>query len=125
MGGAQEENLDDTCRLDPPKAVARFDDAFSHKPSYKVDTSRQAVEVTFPYLEMGKDEYVESLKLTSALTYWIEFVTSLFRKVPDLKQVTYVGVHDDEPVLQDRRHPRAVRAATSSACRRPSPPTPR
>ena len=53
------------------------------------------MEVTYPYLEMGKDEYVESLKLTSALTYWIEFVTNLFRKVPDLKEVSYLGVHDD------------------------------
>jgi hypothetical protein len=100
LGRAPEENLDDTCRLDPPKAVARVDDAFSHKPSYKVDASRQAVEVTYPYLEMGKDEYVDSLKLTSALTYWIEFVTSLFRRVPDLKEVSYVGLHGDEPVLK-------------------------
>lgn len=100
LGRAREEKVDDTCRLDTPKVVARVDDTFSHKPSYKVDTSRQAVEVTFPYLEMGKDEYVESLKLTSALSYWTEFVTSLFRKVPDLKQVTYVGVHDDAPVLR-------------------------
>jgi hypothetical protein len=100
LGRGQEEKMDDSCRLDPPKKVARFDDTFSHKASYKVDTSRQAVTVTFPYLEMGKDEYVETLKLTSALTYWIEFVTGLFRKVPDLKEVSYHGVHDDADVLK-------------------------
>jgi hypothetical protein len=100
LGRAPPENPEDTCRLDPPKVVARFDDTFSHKPSYKVDTNRQAVEVTFPYLKTGKDEYVESLKLTSALSYWIEFVTGLFRKVPDLKEVSYLGMHDDAPVLK-------------------------
>jgi hypothetical protein len=99
LGRAPEENIDDTCRLDTRKPVARFDDTFRHKPSYKVDTGRQAVEVTFPYLQTGKDEYVESLKLTSALNYWLEFATSLFRKVPDLKEVSYVGLHDDEPAL--------------------------
>ncbi len=123
LARAPEENLDDTCRLDPPKALARFDDTFTHKPAYKIDASRQAVEVTFPYLEMGKDEYVETLKLTSALTYWIEFVTSLFRRVPDLKEVGYVGLHGDEPVVQDHRDPRAVRARASPGCKKTSPPT--
>ena len=100
LGRGQEENADDSCRINPPKVAARFDDTFTHKPTYKLDTKRQAVEVAFPYLEMGKDEFVESLRLSSALGYWIEFVTSLFRKVPDLKEVTYVGVHDDAPVLK-------------------------
>jgi hypothetical protein len=100
LGRAPQENLDDTCRLDPPKVAPRFDDTFSHKPSLRVDTNRHAAEVTFPYLVTGKDEYVESLKLTSALGYWIEFVTSLFRRVPDLKEVGYVGLHGDQPVLK-------------------------
>ncbi len=100
LGRAPEENADDTCRLDPPKVAARFDDTFRHKPTMRVDTKRQAVDVTFPYLEMGKDEYVDSLRLTSAMGYWIEFVTSLFRKVPDLKEVDYAGLHDDAPVLK-------------------------
>lgn len=100
LARAPQENPDDTCRLDPPKAPARFDDTFTHKPAHKIDASRQAVEVTFPYLTTGKDEYVETLKLTSALTYWIEFVTSLFRRVPDLKEVGYVGLHGDEPVVK-------------------------
>jgi hypothetical protein len=100
LGRAQEENMGDTCHVNPPKQKPRFDDGFQHKPSYKLDDDAKSVEVTYPYLEMGKDEYVETLKLTSALTYWIEFVTSLFRKVPDLKAVSFVGVHDDVPVLR-------------------------
>jgi hypothetical protein len=100
LGQAQEENMDDTCKLNQPKKVERFDEKFAHKPTYKLDAARQVVEVTFPYLEMGKDEYAKELKLNSALTYWIEFVTSMFRKVPDLKEVTYVGLHDDAPALR-------------------------
>jgi hypothetical protein len=100
LGSAQEENLDDTCRLNPPKKTARFDEAFTHKPGYKLDVGRKAVEVAFPFLEMGKDEYVKELKLSSAYGYWIEFVTSLFRRVPDLAEVAFVGVYKDAPALQ-------------------------
>jgi hypothetical protein len=100
LGRAPEENMGDTCRLDPPKQKPRFDDGFQHKPSYTLDDAAKSVEVSYPYLEMDKDEYVETLKLTSALTYWIEFVTSLFRKVPDLKSVSFVGVHAEVPVLR-------------------------
>ena len=100
LGRAPEENPDDTCHLDQPKVAARVDDTFRHKPVFDVDTKRQAVQVTFPYLESGKDEYLGSLRLSSAMGYWIEFVTSLFRKVPDLKEITYVGVLDDAPALK-------------------------
>ena len=100
LGRAPEENIDDTCKLNQPKKVEHFDEKFAHKPTYKLDAARQAVEVTFPYLEMGKDEYLKDLRLNSAMTYWIEFVTTMFRKVPDLKEVTFVGMHDDAPALQ-------------------------
>jgi hypothetical protein len=100
LGQAPEEKMEDTCRLDPPKKKPRFDDEFQHKPSYKLDAEGKSVEVTYPYLEMGKDEYVPTLKFTSALNYWIEFVTSLFRKVPDLKSVSFVGLYDEAPVLR-------------------------
>ena len=100
LGRAQEENMDDSCKLDKPKAVARVDDKFTHKPSYKLDEANRAVEVTYPYLASGKDEYVPELKLTSALNYWMEFVTSLFHKVPDLQAVSFVGVHQEAPVMR-------------------------
>ena len=32
--------------------------------------------------------------------YWIEHVTTLFRKVPDLKAVTFTGLHNDAEVLR-------------------------
>ena len=99
LGRAKEENLDDTCRLDTKKPPARFDEGFTHKPTYTLDAEQKAVTVTYPYLEMGKDEYTEELKLTSALIYWIEHVTSLFKKVPDLKAVTFKGIHKDAEVL--------------------------
>ena len=38
------------------KKVARIDDKFSHKPSFKVDSGAKSAEVTYPYTESGKDE---------------------------------------------------------------------
>jgi hypothetical protein len=48
---------------------------------------------------MGKDEYPKDLLLAEALTYWIEFTTSLFRKVGDLQEVSFNGQLHDETVL--------------------------
>jgi hypothetical protein len=100
LGRVPEENLDDTCHLEPPKKVARVDEGFKHKASYKLDAATKAVEVTFPFLEMGKDEYVEKLKLSSALGQWIEIATTMFRKVPDLAQVTFSGLQNDAEVVR-------------------------
>ena len=33
------------------------------------------------------------------MTYWIEFVTSLFKNAPALTEVTFTGVHNDVPVV--------------------------
>jgi hypothetical protein len=100
LGRVPEENLDDTCHLEAPKKVARVDEGFKHKASYKLDAATRAVEVSFPFLEMGKDEYVEKLKLSSALGQWIEVATTMFRKVPDLGQLTFSGVQDDAEALR-------------------------
>ena len=100
MGRPVDEDSSDTCHLSEKKLAARVDDKFTHKPSYKVDPARSAVEVTFPYLEMGKDEYVEDLKYTSALRDWIEHVMSFFGKVEGLKEMTFIGVQKDQPVVK-------------------------
>lgn len=100
LGNAHEEDMNDTCHLADKKKAARFDDRFTHKPSIAIDPARFAVEITYPYLDDGKDEYIKELKYTSALKYWIEFVTSMFRKVDTLKEVTYVGVHNDQPAVK-------------------------
>jgi hypothetical protein len=100
LGRGTEEKMEDTCRLDPAKVKPRFDDGFKHKPTFQMDQAQKAVAVTYPYLEMGKDEYVPELKLTTALVYWIEHVTTLFRNVPDLKAVTFTGLHNDAEVLR-------------------------
>ena len=100
LGRVPEENLDDTCHLAAPKKVARIDEGFKHKASYKLDPAAKSAEVTFPYLEMGKDDYVDKLKLSSALGDWIEVTTSLFRKVPDLASVSFSGLHQDAEVVR-------------------------
>jgi len=100
LNRGEEEDLSDSCHLAEKKKVARFDDKFTHKPTMKVDEGRHAVEVTYPYLETGKDEYVKSLSFNSAMTYWAEFTTTMFSRAPDLAELTYVGLLDDQPVLK-------------------------
>jgi hypothetical protein len=100
MGRADEEDPNDTCHLAEKKVVARHDDSFRHKPSYKLDAAQQAVEITYPYLELGKDEYVKNLPFNSAMRDWIEYVTTFFRKVPALKALTFIGVTNDQPVVK-------------------------
>jgi hypothetical protein len=94
------EDLADTCHLAEKKKIVRFDDKFTHKPTMKLDPANKGVEVTYPYLETGKDEYVAALSFNSAMTYWAEFTTTMFSKSADLKEVTYTGVLNDQPVLK-------------------------
>lgn len=100
LNRGEPEDLEDTCHLNEKKKVARFDDKFTHKPTYKVDAAAKAVEVQYPYLETGKDEYVKELSFNAAMTYWAEFMSTMFQKAPDLQQITYNGVLNDEPVLR-------------------------
>jgi hypothetical protein len=96
----EPEDLADTCHLAEKKKIARFDDKFTHKPAMKLMPESKGVEVTYPYLETGKDEYVKTLSFNSAMTYWAEFTTTMFAKSNELAEVTYVGVLDDQPVLK-------------------------
>jgi hypothetical protein len=94
------EDLEDTCHLNEKKKIDRFDDKFTHKPTYTVDPTQKSVEVQYPYLETGKDEYVKALSFNAAMTYWAEFMSTMFQKAPDLQQITYVGLLDDQPALK-------------------------
>lgn len=101
-GKENEEDSNDTCRLAEKKASARVDDGFTRKPAIQVDAARAAVEITHPYLELGQDEYVKDLKFNSAMRDWIEYTTSFFRRVEGLKELAFVGVHGDQPVVRIR-----------------------
>jgi hypothetical protein len=100
VGRAEEDDLNDTCRIADKKVVARVDDKFTHKPSFKADPARMAVEVTYPYLELGKDEYVKDLKFNAAMRDWIEHAQTFFGKVEGLKELTFVGIQNDQPVVK-------------------------
>jgi hypothetical protein len=100
LNRGEVEDLEDTCHLNEKKKIARVDDNFKHKPTYKLDEAAKAVEVQYPYIESGKDEYVSSLTFNNAMTFWAEFMSTMFQKAPDLQQITYVGLLDDEPILK-------------------------
>jgi hypothetical protein len=99
-GGVDEEDSNDTCHINEKKVVARVDEKFAHKPTFKADPARSAVEVTFPYLEMGKDEYQKDLKFNSAMRDWIDHAQVFFSRVEGLKEFTFAGVQNDQPVLK-------------------------
>jgi hypothetical protein len=100
--GEQElqEDLNDTCHIAEKKKVARYDEKFRLKTSYKLDAGNQAVEINYPYVEMGKDEYVANLKINSAMAAWAEYMTSMFSSAQPLKALTFVGMWNDEPVIK-------------------------
>lgn len=100
--GEQElqEDLNDTCHIGEKKKQARYDEKFAHKTTYKLDAGNQAVEVSYPFLEMGKDEFVADLKLNSAMGTWAEYMTSMFSDAQTLKSLTFVGIYKEEPVIR-------------------------
>jgi hypothetical protein len=100
LNRGEEEDLNDPCHLAEKKKVVHVDDKFTHKPTMKVNDAAHSVEVSYPYLETGKDEYAKTLTFNNAMTYWAEFLTTMFLKAPELKEVTYNGVLDDQPVLK-------------------------
>ena len=95
-----QEDLNDTCHIGEKKKVARYDEKFRLKTTYKLDPGNQAVEITYPYVEMGKDEYVANLKTNSAMAAWAEYMTSMFSSAEQLKALTFVGTWNDEPVVK-------------------------
>jgi hypothetical protein len=100
LNRGEAEDLNDTCHLNEKKKETHIDDKFTHKPTMKIDEAHHSVEVSYPYLETGKDEYAKTLSFNNAMTYWAEFLTAMFLKAPELKAVTYNGILDDQPVLK-------------------------
>src|SRR5450432_1408761 len=100
LNRGEVEDLNDSCHLNQKKKETHIDDKFTHKPTIKIDPARHAVEVSYPYLETGKDEYAKTLSFNNAMTYWAEFLTAMFLKAPELKEVTYSGIVDDQAVLK-------------------------
>ena len=92
--GEQElqEDLNDTCHIGEKKKQVRYDEKFAHKTVYKLDAGNQAVEISYPFLEMGKDEFVSELKLNSAMGTWAEFMTSMFSQAQELKSMSFVRI---------------------------------
>jgi len=100
--GEQElqEDMNDTCHIGEKKKQARYDEKFTHKTTYKLDAGNQAVEITYPFLEMGKDEYVADLKANSVMASWAEYMTSMFSRAEPLKSMTFVGLYKDEAIVR-------------------------
>lgn len=95
-----EEDPTDSCKLREPRDAPPIDEGFAHRPALTVDEAARAVTLTVPFLKEGEDAWAPELKLTGALKQWIDYTTAYFRKVPDLRRLTFVGVHRDAPALR-------------------------
>jgi len=101
LGREEDDDPNDTCKLTEKKVEPRFDDKFTHKPSYKIDEAAKSMEVTFPYLQDGKDEYNTDISFNSAMVWFVEFTSKAFKRSDDLKELTFVGlIGDEEPGLK-------------------------
>ena len=95
-----QEDMNDTCHIAEKKKQVRYDEKFAHKTTYKLDVGNQAVEISYPFLEMGKDEFVADLKTNSAMAAWAEYMTSMFSNAEQLKSLTFIGIYKEEPVIK-------------------------
>lgn len=100
LNRAPVEDPQDTCHVETPKPAVRVDEGFAHQPKLTLDEASRSAVVEFPFLEDGKDSYAPTLSFNKAMTYWIEFTTSMFRRAPDLKTFAFVGLHQDTPVVR-------------------------
>ncbi len=99
LNRAPVENVQDSCRVEKPKPQERFDQGFSHQPKLEIDEQARSARVEYPFLADGKDEFGPAPTFNQAMTYWIEFATSMFRRAPDLKTFTFLGIHNQAPVV--------------------------
>jgi hypothetical protein len=60
----------------------------------KIDRNDAAksLTVTLPYTEAGKDQWAETLGFNQAINIFTDTAQALFEKVPELSQLTYIGV---------------------------------
>lgn len=71
------------------------------KPQILADPITYSVELTIPYVnDDGSGTYVEKLTYVKAITEWVSYTRALFEKIPELKKFSFVGKHNDQPVMK-------------------------
>ncbi len=95
-----EENGSDTCKLMESKDQAPIDAGWKLRPAIVIDGAAQTAALTYPFRKDTEDAYQEEIKFTGAMKAWIDFATAYFHKVPDLKNLTFIGTHNDAEILK-------------------------
>ncbi len=95
-----EEEGSDTCKLNESKDQKPVDEGWKLRPAIVIDGAAQTATLTYPFRKDTEDAYVEEIKFTSVMKTWIDFASAFFHKVPDLKNLTFVGIHKDAEVLK-------------------------
>jgi hypothetical protein len=97
QGNLPEEDPNDSCHLaEKKKAVAK---PAGPTPRYELDGGRRAVTITHPYLEMDRPEWVAELTYSAAMRDFADYMTTFFSRIEELSELTFVGVHKEQPVV--------------------------
>jgi hypothetical protein len=92
--------------LDPPTTLnsagptKRIDLSWQHKLKVERDDANKAATITQPYTEPGVDKWAEKLSFNQAMQEFSDTARSLFDNVPDLRQLTFIGVWNDKEVVR-------------------------
>jgi len=77
----------------------RHDDKFKLKPKVERNDADKSLTLTVPYTEPGEDRWADKLSFNQAMNTFTDDAQALFEKVPDLRQLTFVGTYKDKDVV--------------------------
>lgn len=71
------------------------------KPRILADPDKLSVEITWPFVEMdGSGAWATKVSFARATTNMAGTVLALFRKIEQLKHLSYEGIHNDKPLIK-------------------------
>jgi hypothetical protein len=82
------------------EALEHSDKGWKLEKKIERDDAAKTVTVTQPYTEPGKDDWAEQLSFNMAMNVFTDVASDLFEKVPELRELTFVGRWKDEDVVK-------------------------
>jgi hypothetical protein len=89
----------------------RSDEKFKLQMKVERDDTQKTVTLTVPYTEPGEDRWADHISFNQAMNTFTDLAQAMFSKVPELKQLTFVGLYKDKEVVRialDREDYKAV-----------------
>jgi hypothetical protein len=71
------------------------------QPQMLADPTTMSIELSIPFVsDDGSGKYVDQLTYVKAITEWVSYTRTLFEKLLDLRKLTFIGKHQDKPVMK-------------------------